>query len=47
MTYDSHFEVHVIKNKSKNVITLSEYINATCLHLTGFYFGSDSKLVLR
>ena len=37
----------MIKNKSKYNIALSEYINATCLHFTSFYFGIDSKLVLR
>ena len=46
MIYDGHFEVDVIKNRSKYNITLSEYINTTCLHLTSFYFGIDSKLVL-
>jgi len=35
MTHDSHFEVHMIKNMSNYIISLSEYINATCLHLTG------------
>ena len=43
MTHDSHFEIHVIKDMSNCVISLFGYINATCLRLTGFFFGFDSK----
>ena len=45
MTYESHFEVHIIKEiQSKYVIILVEYINATWLHLTSFFFTATAKI---